>query len=227
MEWKTKYFNSKILEIEEGSYLYSLKKAQKQDYFDILKQKEQNFNENLNKLKNFVNNDSNINYKLKNSLYLIRKEQEIISLLNKYCLKNNKLDLQFMIKSLEYIFNISEILRKRLNQKEIKNRQKTDIIQRCSYKFCKFKENCIYNYKNKKNICYQDHYVHNMVSMDIKELLKFFRKIKSFKNGNQNVSKSINTLNYVINHMEKELNSRCLYIDENEIENEHISKSKK
>ena len=145
--------------------------------------------------------------------------------LNRYCLKLDKINFEFIIKTLEYLYEISLILKNRIGQKDIKFFEKSG-IQRCSYKFCKFKENCSYNYNNKKNICYQDHYVHNMVVCDLKQIINYLLKNK--ESGKlTDLSKSINTLSYVINRMHKELNSRCLYISEdNEIEKEHVSKKK-
>ena len=74
---------------------------------------------------------------------------------------------------------ISELLRKRLNQNEIQYNKKQNTIFRSSYKFCNYKEFCNYNYSSKKSCCYQDHYVHNMVSLDIKILLDFINKNKT------------------------------------------------
>ena len=41
---------------------------------------------------------------------------------------------------------------------------------------------------------------------------------------NKEILKTINTLNFVIEHMHSELKSRCLYLNENEYEKEHIIK---
>ena len=69
-------------------------------------------------------------------------------------------------------------MRLRLGQKEINNDKNQDptqsTITRCSYKFCSYQDSCTYNYNLKtKNLCYQDHYVHNMVSSDLKILLNY------------------------------------------------------
>ena len=52
------------------------------------------------------------------------------------------MDNDFVIKCLNICFELSEILRKKMNQKQIKIINKKN-IQRCSYKFCNFKENVI------------------------------------------------------------------------------------
>jgi hypothetical protein len=104
-----------------------------------------------------------------------------------------------------------------------------DSITRCSYKFCSYKDSCNYNYNKSKNLCYQDHYVHNMVSEDLKILIDYveqkYGKVKVVSH-NKEILKTINTLSYVINHMESELKAKCMYLPENEIENYHFIKVK-
>ena len=153
-------------------------------------------------------------------------------MLTKYSLQNNQLNYTFFINSLNLLFNLSEALRIRLGQKEINIEKKNysdDNISRCSYKFCNFKDTCNYNYNKSKNMCYQDHYVHNMVSADLKILIEYIEQ----KYGNtkvvlhnKEILKTINTLSYVINHMENELKTKCLYLPENEIESYHFIKLK-
>jgi hypothetical protein len=102
------------------------------------------------------------------------------------------------------------------------------VISRCSYKFCSYQDGCEYNYNLKsRNMCYQDHYVHNMVSCDLKILIDY----TEFKYGeskivshNKEILKTINTLAYVINHMENELRAKCMYLDESEWEKNHFVK---
>ena len=67
-----------------------------------------------------------------------------------------------------------------------------------------------------------------MVICDLQQIINFILKNKDNDSLQLNdFSKSINTISFVINHMYKELNSRCLYIKlDNEIEKEHISKHK-
>jgi len=103
-------------------------------------------------------------------------------------------------------------------------------ISRCSYKFCSYKDKCSYNYNTKsKNLCYQDHYVHNMVSADLKILLKYINE--NFNNSinilhTKEILKTINTLSFVISHMENELRIKCLCLPENEWESCHFIKYK-
>ena len=225
MEW-TKYFNKDILIIDSSSYLNNINLKNKKNYLEVLKNNEEQFNKNLEDIKILTEKKIDIDeYKKKNSLVLLEHQKNIISILNKYCMKLNNLDFDFIVNVLKHLNEVSNILKTRLNQKDIKYHNK-DNIQRCSYKFCKFKENCSYNYNNKKNICYQDHYVHNMVICDLKQIINFLEKHKDGSSLND-FSKSINTISFVINHMYKELNTRCLYHKtDKDIEKEHISKSK-
>ena len=114
---------------------------------------------------------------------------------------------------------------------DITNIKQTKVgLVRCSYKFCNFKENCVYNYQKKNNHCYQDHFVHNMVSHDINILIDYIEQ--SYDNEdiikpNKEILKSLNTLSFVINHMEQELKAKCIYLDKSEWDKFHIYKNKK
>lgn len=167
-----------------------------------------------------------------NSLKILQKELEVIKLLTKYSLQNNQLNYDFFMNALVLLLNLSEILRIRLGQPEVSIEKKIyvdDNISRCSYKFCNYKDSCNYNYNKSKNLCYQDHYVHNMVSGDLKILIDYIiQKYGETKivSHNKEILKTINTLSYVINHMENELKSKCMYSQENEIESFHVIKNK-
>ena len=67
-----------------------------------------------------------------------------------------------------------------------------------------------------------------MVICDLQQIIHFLEKnIDNDKIYLNDFSKSINTISFVINHMYKELNSRCLYVDKNQdIEKEHFCKHK-
>jgi hypothetical protein len=173
----------------------------------------------------------------KSSLLILQKELDIIKLLTKYTLQNKLVNYDFFMSCLNLLYDLSENLRKRLSQKEIihekTQKHPTDDdfpILRCSYKFCSYQDGCTYNYNlQTKNLCYQDHYVHNMVSADLKILLEYIK----FKYGsnktimhNKEILKTINTLSFVISHMELELRTKCLYLAENEWETCHVVKNK-
>ena len=105
----------------------------------------------------------------KKCLHILQKELMKKKLLSKYSLQTNELDYSFVIKCLKICYELSEVLRKKLNQKEIKIHNKNN-IQRCSYKFCNLKKTVIIIIQ-KNHFCYQDHYVHNMVSHDLTILI--------------------------------------------------------
>jgi hypothetical protein len=188
----------------------------------------------MNEIKNTYDNENiETKYSTKNSIEILQKELEIIKLISKYSLQNNKLEFIFIITCLKYLFKLSEILRNRLKQAPINmNKSFNNInkgfnnISRCSYKFCNYKEECTYNYNfNKKtNPCYQDHYVHNMVSHDVDSLINYIEN--NYKNNsiimhNKEILKTINTLSFVIGHMEGELKGKCLYNEPSEWEKFH------
>ena len=165
-------------------------------------------------------------YKNKNSLEILQKQSEIVKLISKYSLQNNKLEFMFIIICLKYLHQLSDILRIRLKQPLItfnKLLKNTGII-RCSYKFCNYKDECVYNYGKKGNMCYQDHYVHNMVAHDITSLIHYIES--NYINNaqilhNKEILKTINTLSFVIGHMETELKAKCLYNDIKDWEKYH------
>ena len=220
------YFNENILESNE--YIDDLIKNYK--FVDNLENKinlqETDYNLNIDEINNLTISEINKTYENKKCLHILQKELLIIKLLSKYSLQTQNLDTKFVIKCLKICFELSEILRQKINQKQIKILNKKN-IQRCSYKFCNFKENCNYNYSKKKNnYCYQDHYVHNMVSHDLLVLI-YYIEDEEFENISKNESlkeilKSINTISFVINHMESELKSKCLYQNEEIWDNFHI-----
>ncbi len=193
-----------------------------------------------NKLKDIEilckNNSSVDELKQSNSLNILQKELEIIKLLTKYTLQNKNINYDFFLNCLDILLNLSETLRNRINQKEINHDKQNElkqtikddlIISRCSYKFCSYQDNCSYNYNPKtKSLCYQDHYVHNMVSADLKILINYINSKNNFVLHNKEILKTINTLSFVIGHMELELKTKCLYIPESEWETCHIIKNK-
>ena len=155
-------------------------------------------------------------------------------------------EMEKLCKSTEQVEELkqkSSLLRTRLGQKEIQHdkthgshillnpqEKQEGIISRCSYKFCSYQDSCTYNYNLKtKSLCYQDHYVHNMVSADLRILLEYIKqKYEKTKlvTHNKEILKTINTLSFVIGHMETELRTKCLYIPEAEWETCHVVKNK-
>lgn len=213
-----KYININVYNIDEQ--LKNLVDNTK--YVDTIDEKINNIENDYNKMITEINRLNigfySTNYKNINSLKILQKELSIIKLLSRYSLQENNLEPVFLTKCLKLLLELSEILRIRLKQKEI-TINKTN-LHRSSYKFCNYKDKCSYNYSKKKNFCYQDHYVHNMVSYDIKVLLQFIEN-NNISLNNKEILKSINTISFVVNHMENELNTKCMYLDESEWESFH------
>ena len=242
--WYSLYFNNdenKLSnKIDEKNIEKKINDIEK-DYYDKLNEIEKlclNTNNNENENENEI-----ANIKSKSSLAILQKELEIVELLAKYSLQNKKINYTFFISSLNILLEFSETLRKRIGLSEFKHEDQhtsskqtsyvahnSDYILRCSYKFCSYKDNCSYNYNFKtKSLCYQDHYVHHMVSADLKYLINYV-KLKfqeaSMVIRNNEILKTINTLSFVIRHMESELKNKCFYLPENEWESCHYVKNK-
>ena len=237
-EWIDNFFNKSCLNMSN-----EIDKLMNSNKFinniDVkIEEMEVDFTSKMNEIKNtFEKNDINKLYNNKNSLEVLQKEVEIIKLISKYSLQNNKLEFEFIITCLKYLFSLSELLRNRLHQQPInmnksyigKNNltnNSTNNITRCSYKFCNYKEECAYNYNigKKTNQCYQDHYVHNMVSHDVSSLISYIEfnyKTNSLILHNKEILKTVNTLSFVIGHMEGELRAKCLYNDPKDWEKYH------
>jgi hypothetical protein len=86
--------------------------------------------------------------------------------------------------------------------------KKSQNISRNSYKFCDFGHMCRFNYDKDQKCCAQ-HYVYNLVYLDIVDILEYIAGIDNICDHPQNISEiktSVNTITYVINHMYEELN---------------------
>ena len=230
-EWLDNFFNKQCLTMSnEIEYLMNNNKFI--NNIDVkIEEMEVDFITKMNEIKNtYENQDINKIYNSKNSLEILQKEVEIVKLISKYSLQNNKLEFIVIITCLKYLLMLSEILRVRLKQQPINMNKfsngRNNNITRCSYKFCNYKEECSYNYNfgKKTNQCYQDHYVHNMVSHDVSSLISYVEsnyKSNSTILHNKEILKTINTLSFVIGHMEGELRAKCLYNDPKDWEKYH------
>jgi hypothetical protein len=231
--WFNKYFEKNIFENNNyDDYILLLKKKTSNNNEIDIKEKisniESNYKKQLEKLKQTFNiNSINNEISKLTKLEILQKELQIIKLLSKYTLQNNILDYDIFINSLEILLVLSNNLRLHLKQ-PILNHDVVgcENISRCSYKFCKFKDSCTYNYVKTNQICYQDHYVHNMVCADLNILLKVSKKNNKDSTivHNKEILKSINTLCYVIGHMENELRTKCFYQEKINWDKFHISK---
>jgi len=236
--WYTKYNNNNYtydpLLINKDILITKLKTNANESNIDYkISVLEQNYYDKIDNIKLLCNDNNKINeIKKQNSYNILKQELEIIKTLTKYTRENKIINYDFIIECLSFILILSDTLKNRINQKDIEiiNKIKTTqfpgSINRCSYKFCDFKEKCIYNYDDSiRKICYQDHYVHNMVSSDIKNLINFIKNINKTSESSimvlKEIIKTINTLSFVISHMETELNAKCFNIKENEWEQYH------
>lgn len=237
--WFINYYTELDLSSQPKIDLWLNKLSNKQEEKNIEKKVSQIEKEYLEKLKELqelcvqTNNHSIEKIKKEPSLIILQKELEIIKLLTKYSLQNNTLDYKFFMNCLNILLELSECLRNRIGQKEINHEIKNyneNNISRCSYKFCSYKDGCSFNYNVKsKNLCYQDHYVHSMVSADLRILIDYVEQKYSSSNivlHNKEILKTINTLSFVISHMESELKAKCFYLPKEEWESCHFIKNK-
>lgn len=230
MDW-TKQINHDLYKNINNDLILKIKNTKNTNNIQVkIKEQEDQYLQQIDKLNLLINNKDNITELLKLTvLEILQKELEIIKLISKYSLQNNNVNKEFLINTLNIILDISTHLQNKLNQKDIENIKQTKVgLVRCSYKFCNFKENCVYNYQKKNNHCYQDHFVHNMVSHDIRILIEYIKQ--SYDNQdefkpNKEILKSLNTLSFVINHMEQELKAKCIYLDKSEWDKFHIYKN--
>jgi hypothetical protein len=167
----------------------------------------------LIKIDEIINNTDFNKY---NSIEILKMQDIIISYLNKYVVQNNILDKIFFVKLLSWLENSSNELANKIKLKRISHafvNTKIPSIPRSSYKFCNFKDSCQYNYDDKKEGCYADHFVHNMVRADIEALIKYINLNSDATSvtHNKEIIKCINTVSYVIHHMYDELKNVCLY----------------
>ena len=228
MNWYNTYYIKSNVDSPEINKYKSFFIDKEEDNIDDL---EKEYSVSLNKINDLFDKENLPTFLEEiNSLKLLEDELHIIKILAKYTLQNNYLDFDFFSKCINVLITISKVLMDRLKLTEVSHKSKnySTYIPRCSYKFCNFKDECFYNYNLKtKNICYQDHYVHNMVAADLLTLQDYIN-IKFSDNKlvipNKEILKTINTLCYVIEHMYSELKARCLYLKEDEIEKEHLIK---
>ncbi len=224
-----KYFNNKIINENIDHFLKIMDTDNKKpDLKQKLKLIENNYNNKIKSLSEEFKTEYLSKYKKMYSIEILKKQKEIIQLLSKYSLKNNFLDYNFFKNSIKMLLEMSNILKDRLKQPKLEHQNyNIKTIPRCSYKFCNYKDSCSFNYNKKNNKCFQDHYVHNMISADITVLLNYIEL--NFKNNdkithNKEIQKSINTISFVITHMEQELKNKCLYQEKSEWESFHYTK---
>lgn len=219
--WHKKYLNPIIPKNKFKVIIEKIKNKINDKTHQQIENIDKYYYDKINEINELTNNKEKISQLLKlNSLELLKEEYKLVKLFSKYSLQENSYDKLFLLKILKLLLVMSEELRKRLKQPEINHKVRNDkLILRCSYKFCNFKSECNYHYFNKK--CNSDHFVHNMISADIKNLINYFN-LNIKKPNNKEVIKSINTLLFVISHMENELSNSCRYQNKDKWEQYHL-----
>ena len=137
-------------------------------------------------------------------------------------------NIDLYLKYLKWLLLGTTYFEKKLKLKPINdyhNLKKNSLISRSSYKFCNYNYDCEFNYNIKKNHgCYAQHYVYNIVRVDIKSLIKYLEKNKNNKSINlKEIKKCIDTISFVINHMYEELKN-VDYYNNGESDHLHIEK---
>lgn len=216
-----------LVDIEPSSkyekILLESKKIDSVDNVEEIEKIEKEYIDKIKQIKELNSDDKKTEELLKlSSLDLLKEEYALVKLFSKYSLQQNDYDVKFLLKILNLLYVISNELAERIKQQKITHKKRKDRdIMRCSYKFCNFKSNCKYHYGKKK--CNSDHFVHNMVSADLDNLIDFFQnKTEKEFTSNKEVIKSINTILYVISHMESELSDSCRYESEDKWESFHL-----
>ena len=164
-------------------------------------------------------------------LTLLEYQTYISSHLKKYikqCVDNiDTINFLLHIPKFEWLANGSKYLSEKLGL-EINYHRITpemSIIPRSSYKFCEYNYDCQFNYKNKFNGCFAQHFVHNLVHADLVAIINYLKyKIDTPNTINfEELLKCITTSSYVIKHMLEELSN--LQFHYGSIDNIHFEKS--
>jgi len=145
--------------------------------------------------------------------------------------RHNKLDYNLHISKFEWLARASKFLSDKLgliitNHKMNNFDVQKGVIPRSSYKFCEYNYDCQFNYKEKYNGCYAQHFVHNLVFADISAMIYYLKaNYEAGKEYNYDeLVKCITTISYVIKHMYEEFSN--LQFHYGNIDNVHIERSK-
>jgi len=130
--------------------------------------------------------------------------------------KLTDIDFKLHMPKFEWLANASSYLANKLSLPiELHKESFIDIekghIPRSSYKFCEFNYECEFNYKEKSNGCYAQHFVHNVVHADIVSVICYVNKIYEsnmlHKLNITEIYKCITTISFVVKHMTEELSN--------------------
>jgi hypothetical protein len=149
---------------------------------------------------------------LKYEIILSNKKNNLQTISSEYMISNtfDKI-LLWLLKALEHLntiknnININININKNINIKNNKNlKLKNKLkITRNSYKFCEFGKKCKFILNNK--ICFSHHFVYDLVLSDICSVIKHLEQNKKTDYKIIDIIKSIDTIQYVLNHMYDEL----------------------
>lgn len=81
------------------------------------------------------------------------------------------------------------------------------VIPRNYYRLCEKRERCDFKYR--RHSCARHHYVHNLISEDLSNIMDFLRT----GDINDEVLDLLTTVRYVVLHMYEEFRARCSYED--------------
>lgn len=119
---------------------------------------------------------------------------------------NDTFDDKFFLQKLKWLASSSAHLSKKLHMTRLEHQYTgADNIPRSSYKFCDYGADCEYNYGDKKGRskgCIAQHFVHNAVNADINILIDY---MQNKDRSHSEITKSMNTISYVLGHMANEL----------------------
>jgi len=224
LTWDTKYLIGKFKSVDFNDLIDLSKSTKENSQLNKIDIMEKKYQEQISYVMKLIENKELLNNLLKQKSFdLLNEETKLVKLLSKYSLQQNNYQIPFIINLLKVIYQVSDTLSKRIKQNKITHKSRQDKpIVRCSYKFCIYKSNCNFYYKKKRK-CNSDHFVHNMICADIEVLINYFTKINqnNFK-SNKEIIKSINTILFVVSHMEAELGDSCRYQKKEDWEKFHI-----
>ncbi len=174
--------------------------------------------EDKNKSKNLSLNDIiNLDYKNISFPKLVDYQTTIAKYLKNHLKQtidtNTNIELDSYIAKIEWLLNTSKYSADLLKQNDISSEANSDnknnsknLIPRSSYKFCKYNHECKYIIKCQKNNadCFEQHFVFNYVFFDIKCVLNYIKSNQHNLNLGE-ILKCLNTIYYVFNHMNDEL----------------------
>jgi len=160
-------------------------------------------------MKLLIDSDTTLNDKNTNELLnKFSKPDESKDLENSLIVKFDK---EYFLEKINWVRSVSIYFSTKLglkifpHQLEMENNTECKIA-RSSYKFCEESHNCRYNYGARFGNCNKQHFVFNMIVADIDAIIDH---VKTCEQPNlEQLTKSMNTISFVINHMYNEL--QCL-----------------